>query len=335
MSQRVLFRLSENADISFLQSAPPNNGLKRKRGASSTAPPTEEGDSEKEELVSENEVEFDEDAELQDSSDSDFQASDYDEVDGSESESDEDYAPLKSPRKSFVKVEPDAGSDSEAEAQMIGLAIGMSKETLREEQGRRLGGAPGPSSSSASELRAAAAERRLSSGFQVQLPDDWQEDDMSALSAEDDEPLSSKGKAKSKGKGKASKSGPKKMTMAELRRIRREEARKARADKRLTKNYVKQEERALALKLGRRLTHAERTTIALRRCHPELTTVWEDLESYVKPVRTQKAEQPEELKVDLLPFQLESLHWMREQEKGEWTGGMLAVSTEISFVFSC
>ena len=150
--------------------------------------------------------------------------------------------------------------------------------------------------------------------------------------SEDEQPLSKKGKGK--GKAKASKAKPKTMSMTELRRIRREEAREARKDKRLTKNYVKQEERALARKLGRRLTHAERTTIALHRCHPELKTVWEDLESYIKPVRTQKAEQPEELKIDLLPFQLESLHWMREQEKGEWHGGMLAVSLQVTFCFS-
>ena len=26
----------------------------------------------------------------------------------------------------------------------------------------------------------------------------------------------------------------------------------------------------------------------------------------------------------LLPFQLEGLHWMQEQERGPWKGGMLA-----------
>jgi DNA repair protein RAD16 len=28
--------------------------------------------------------------------------------------------------------------------------------------------------------------------------------------------------------------------------------------------------------------------------------------------------------IKLLPFQLESLTWMRKQEEGEWCGGMLA-----------
>ena len=37
-----------------------------------------------------------------------------------------------------------------------------------------------------------------------------------------------------------------------------------------------------------------------------------------------KADQPPGLKATLLPFQRESLHWFKEQEKGIWSGGMLA-----------
>lgn len=33
---------------------------------------------------------------------------------------------------------------------------------------------------------------------------------------------------------------------------------------------------------------------------------------------------PPGLKLTLLPFQRESLYWMKEQEKGVWKGGMLA-----------
>ena len=40
----------------------------------------------------------------------------------------------------------------------------------------------------------------------------------------------------------------------------------------------------------------------------------------------QKAEQPSGLGVTLLPFQQESLYWMRMQESGKYTGGLLAVS---------
>jgi len=60
--------------------------------------------------------------------------------------------------------------------------------------------------------------------------------------------------------------------------------------------------------------------------HPELRDVWGDLEQKIKIVVPQKAEQPPELKLKLLPFQLESLYWMRNQEDGVWKGGMLAVS---------
>ena len=293
--------------------------MKRKRAtATSTATPTEQDESENEEIVSDDEVEFDEDAEL-DASDSDFEAPDEAEVD--DESSDEDFVPRKSPRKNFVrKVASDVVSDSEEEAQMIGLAIDLSKETFKEE-GRRLGGSAGASSNVVA-LRANAAERRRSSGLQTaELGSDYEELDVavSDLPSEDGTPLASNGK----GKGKETQKKP--MTKAEYRAYRRE----IRREKRLTRNYVKQEEKALALKLGRRLTHAERTTLSLHRCHPELKNVWDDLETYVKPIRTQKAEQPEELKIDLLPFQLESLYWMREQEKGEYHGGMLAVSLHL------
>ena len=39
-----------------------------------------------------------------------------------------------------------------------------------------------------------------------------------------------------------------------------------------------------------------------------------------------KAEQPSGLRVTLLPFQQESLYWMRMQESGKYAGGLLAVS---------
>lgn len=67
--------------------------------------------------------------------------------------------------------------------------------------------------------------------------------------------------------------------------------------------------------------------------HPELEDVWGDLEKKVKPVQPEKAEQPEGLKVTLLPFQRESLFWMRKQEAGPWTGGMLAVSSRLYLVY--
>jgi hypothetical protein len=71
---------------------------------------------------------------------------------------------------------------------------------------------------------------------------------------------------------------------------------------------------------------AERSTIQLHRHHPELRDAWGDLEATVRIVEPQKAEQPSGLKAALLPFQQESLYWMRKQEFGQYAGGLLAVS---------
>lgn len=70
---------------------------------------------------------------------------------------------------------------------------------------------------------------------------------------------------------------------------------------------------------------AERTSIALQSNHPELKNVWVNLETNTRKDNPQKAMQPSNLKITLLPFQLESLFWMKMQEKGVWRGGILAV----------
>jgi DNA repair protein RAD16 len=59
--------------------------------------------------------------------------------------------------------------------------------------------------------------------------------------------------------------------------------------------------------------------------HPELRNAWGDLEAAIRIVNPQKAEQPSGLRVTLLPFQQESLYWMRMQEAGKYAGGLLAV----------
>ena len=71
---------------------------------------------------------------------------------------------------------------------------------------------------------------------------------------------------------------------------------------------------------------AERSTVALQLYHPALKDVWGDLERSIAIVEPKKLDPPASLKVTLLPFQQESLYWMKEQEKGPWKGGMLAVS---------
>ncbi|TFK43094.1 SNF2 family N-terminal domain-containing protein [Crucibulum laeve] len=69
---------------------------------------------------------------------------------------------------------------------------------------------------------------------------------------------------------------------------------------------------------------SERTTLALHREHPELRDVWGDLAASIPVIVPTKAAQPDNLKLTLLPFQQESLFWMRKQETGIWCGGMLA-----------
>lgn len=58
--------------------------------------------------------------------------------------------------------------------------------------------------------------------------------------------------------------------------------------------------------------------------HPELDNVWGDLQAKVTPVKPVAMDAHPSLKLQLLPFQKESLYWMKKQEEGQWKGGMLA-----------
>jgi len=58
--------------------------------------------------------------------------------------------------------------------------------------------------------------------------------------------------------------------------------------------------------------------------HKELENVWGDLRDKVIPVKPVAMDAHPSLKLTLLPFQKESLYWMKKQEEGEWKGGMLA-----------
>ncbi|KAF8450980.1 SNF2 family N-terminal domain-containing protein [Boletus edulis BED1] len=141
------------------------------------------------------------------------------------------------------------------------------------------------------------------------------ESDISALESTDEELVSKrKGKAKAKATPNKRKaiSSPEPMSWSEKRRLARRE-----------RLETRKEQRLLAYKLGRQLTWAEKTSLALHKHHPELRDVWGDLEDL--PVITpEKAEQPAGLKVTLLPFQQESLWWMGKQERSIWQGGLLA-----------
>ncbi|WVW86615.1 hypothetical protein I302_108668 [Kwoniella bestiolae CBS 10118] len=111
-----------------------------------------------------------------------------------------------------------------------------------------------------------------------------------------------------------------KMSIKKMRDKARSERRKADADA----APRKKKERELSKKLGRKLTNGEKNLVALSMNHPELEDVWGDLQANVEPVKPVTMEAHKSLKLTLLPFQKESLYWMKKQEEGPWKGGMLA-----------
>lgn len=56
--------------------------------------------------------------------------------------------------------------------------------------------------------------------------------------------------------------------------------------------------------------------------HPELQTMWKDLENLPK-IGQHKIEQPKNINRQLKPFQLEGVAWMKAMEETEWGGGLL------------
>jgi DNA repair protein RAD16 len=79
-----------------------------------------------------------------------------------------------------------------------------------------------------------------------------------------------------------------------------------------------------SFKIPKPLTWWQRNQMKLEAHHPELINVWGDLSQKVEVVQPSKAEQPDGLELTLLPFQLEGLYWMKKQETGPWSGGVLA-----------
>lgn len=73
---------------------------------------------------------------------------------------------------------------------------------------------------------------------------------------------------------------------------------------------------------GPKLTYHERATKALYKYHPDLETVFTDLEAKGDP-KPEKAE-PNDMTIELLPFQKEGLDWLVKQEEGPYNGGILA-----------
>ncbi|KAF8075888.1 SNF2 family N-terminal domain-containing protein [Lyophyllum atratum] len=259
-------------------------------------------DDDDDEMASEPGLDYEEDRMLDESDDS-----------GSEFEASEDEDAL-------------AASDSEEEAILLSAAVEMSLETSRPKPAGSSSSQRNPTNSAAA-LRAAAAERRLTRGNKSVDVDDYfsgshDEVDDSASESESDMPLSKKGKAVAKKSKKAvpARKPAKHMTLTQLRKEKREQRQQANAWKKANKA----EEQKLMRELGRRLTYAEKSSIALHRHHEELKDVWGDLEESIPIITPTEAEQPANLKLTLLPFQRESLFWMRKQEQGIWHGGMLA-----------
>jgi DNA repair protein RAD16 len=87
--------------------------------------------------------------------------------------------------------------------------------------------------------------------------------------------------------------------------------------------HARHQKRALKWK-SHRLSHWERTNLALCEFHPELACIWDELETapLITPV---KVPQPDGLSLQLLPFQLEGLDWLLKQEQqARFGGGILA-----------
>lgn len=71
------------------------------------------------------------------------------------------------------------------------------------------------------------------------------------------------------------------------------------------------------------LNRAAKQRLDLVTNHPELDTLWEDLEK-IPTIEPVQAQPPPGLYLKLLPFQLEGLNWLQKQEVTQFNGGILA-----------
>ncbi|KAJ7122932.1 SNF2 family N-terminal domain-containing protein [Mycena epipterygia] len=271
-------------------------------------------------------LDYDEDVELEESGDSGSEFVDSDE---------DDPMPPRGARRRIEEVEFDMEDDDvDDEDIMLDAAIHLSLQgpSVASSSSSRLVSA-NPHAvlrARAAEARFAAAKRGVDdtiddSGMNLDLSDLFSDgsSELSSLSDADvDLSLNKTTKARSgKGKKVTVRATPKKaLTIREMREKRRE----ARLQARIAKRENHLEEMALKKELGRKLTYAEKSTIALRKHHPELKDVWGDLAANIPIVVPTQDDQPSNLKLTLLPFQRESLFWMKKQEAGIWNGGMLA-----------
>lgn len=87
---------------------------------------------------------------------------------------------------------------------------------------------------------------------------------------------------------------------------------------------LKSEHFASRRKKVQRLTPYQKTLQKLDEHHPELVGLWDALKESKGNPKGVATTQPDGLKAKLLPFQLEGVNWLVEQEKGPWSGGVLA-----------
>lgn len=306
------------------------------------------------EPASDIELEYDEQASIDEFEDSgsEFQVSD-DEVAAELVEDDDVESDAENELQAYAEALQEDGID--AEDILMSAAIKDSLESARNDrsaqEGQSSSGAGSSSSSrkptAAAALRAAAAERRvaqLKKGRKVDVDDDYEEEaqitdnEVSAESSDDEAAPKGKGKVKAKAQTPkkavkpADTSKPKSMTMKEWRAKRREEKKKERLERKKRRGLTQVRYPAAAMiQCGLTSTQAERNKIDLEQHHPELKDVWGDVERHVPVNVPVKAEQPPGLKVTLLPFQQESLHWFKQQEQTVWHGGMLA--DEMGYAF--
>lgn len=71
-------------------------------------------------------------------------------------------------------------------------------------------------------------------------------------------------------------------------------------------------------------TQYQKTVSQLSENHSELVGVWQRLAEEKSNNKRVAAPQPDGLNINLLPFQLEGVNWLVQQEKGSWKGGILA-----------
>ncbi|KAH8985888.1 SNF2 family N-terminal domain-containing protein [Lactarius akahatsu] len=303
----------------------PGNVSNKGKGKGPSIPAGEEDD----EIVPDSEASlgYDELATL-DSDGSDFEDSELNSDDDDGDDSDEGIS-LRGGRKlphkkaSRVKVVDDPEEEEEI---MLNAAIAASMRYSTNGGASTSTTRASRTVSTRATRAAAAAERRLALEQGVQIDSDVildsdLEGELLIPTDSEDEPIAKKPKPRSgnlkvKKKGKEKTENDRDSPDLDYFSVQREARKRSRLEK--------QQIRMLEHQLNRRLTYAERSTVQLHRHHPELCDAWGDLEAALGIVEPQKAEQPSTLKVTLLPFQQESLFWMRKQEFGQYAGGLLA-----------